>query len=140
MTGIPGEVDLDVLAGRDPSSIRLPWDAARTVPVRTAHCGVTFRRNASRARATGPVTACWHAACVMLIHRMQARSASHLRRPKVRGRPSASPVDVGKYAIAIGGVVLVIAGWPMQIGPTLLLGGAVVMWALGNFAMDRPRG
>ncbi len=58
----------------------------------------------------------------------------------MRGRPSASPVDVGKYAIAIGGVVLVIAGWPMQIGPTLLLGGAVVMWALGNFAMDRPRG
>ena len=34
--------------------------------------------------------------------------------------------------------VLVGMGWPMQIGPTLIFGTAIMLWIVGNFAMEGP--
>lgn len=30
------------------------------------------------------------------------------------------------------------AGWPMPVGPTLLLGFIVSVWAIGSFLIERP--
>jgi hypothetical protein len=77
----------------------------------------------------------------MKVHRTPAAVAviGTRRRSPSRRRVSASPLRLGIQSIVLGVVALmVVAGWPMSVGTTVVFGVAVVLWAIGNFAVERP--
>ena len=65
------------------------------------------------------------------------RPASRLARPARAPRRWIQPLV--RAAVPSGALGLAIAtGWPMAMGQTLLLGGAIILWMVGSFALERP--
>jgi predicted tellurium resistance membrane protein TerC len=78
----------------------------------------------------------------MYAYRSSARNSDHIRRrPARRRRPAGlSPTGILR-GVALGLIaLLVMVGWPMQIQQTMLLGSAVMLWIVGNFAIEGPDG
>ena len=61
----------------------------------------------------------------------------HFRGTKVTRSASARPVMLHILAACAVAILILI---PMAVGPTLLLGGAITLWALGSFAAEHPDG
>jgi hypothetical protein len=76
----------------------------------------------------------------MTIHRRRAGFGMRRRQPRVH-RPPARPVQLGIRGAALAAIALLVGmGWPLPIPTTLLLGSAIVLWMVGNFAIGRPGG
>jgi hypothetical protein len=47
---------------------------------------------------------------------------------------------IGARAIVVGAALTLVAvGWPLQVGTTLLLGVAVLLWVLASMAAEDPQ-
>ena len=54
-------------------------------------------------------------------------------------RPHIDPLRAGVHAAGIGGAIaLLVESGAQTIGPTLMLGAALILWVLANFATERP--
>ena len=56
-----------------------------------------------------------------------------------RRRTAADASRIGVRVIVVGAALAVVAaGWPLPVGPTLVFGVAVLLWALATMATEEP--
>ena len=93
----------------------------------------------SASRSTSTLRAFREADIAMYGYVAKTRAGTNLRRRPTVRRRSASLSPGVLRGVALGVVaVLVGLGWPMQIGQMLIFGTALVLWIVGNFALERP--
>ena len=90
-------------------------------------------------RTTATLRAFREADGTMYGYVARTQAGNRLRRRPTARRRSASLSPGILSGVALGSVaVLVGMGWPMQIGQMLMFGAALVLWTVGNFALERP--